>query len=381
MEINRTPPCLPFDRFNRSRRSPLRKRSLAAAWLLAWMALSAPSELRAEDTIRYLDRKTAKEAAPASGTIIEESPAHVVYKQAGLATREIAATDIIDIMYDVPASVRLIYRSALGDERKIADPASKEEERKKALSEALKSYQEILPRLAGEKSKFAERHVQYRIARLLARRAEEDPSQLESAMAALRKFIKEHADGWQISHCVDVLAQLQLERGENEAARKTYEALAALANISGELRQECELRIIDLLLRSKKFAEAESRLQAVRKSVPANEPQATRLAIYQAKCLGAAGKLAEAVAQLESILAKTTDKDVKALTYNALGDCYRWNSKPKDALWPYLWVDVIYHQDRQEHAKAMAELAKLFEEQGDAVRAKEYKDRLKREVR
>ena len=82
-------------------------------------------------------------------------------------------------------------------------------------------------------------------------------------------------------------------------------------------------------------------------------------------------------AVLRCIIAKTTDKDLKALAYNALGDCYRLNSQPKEALWPYLWVDVIYHQDRQEHAKAMAALAKLFEELGDAPRAKEYKDKLK----
>jgi hypothetical protein len=72
---------------------------------------------------------------------------------------------------------------------------------------------------------------------------------------------------------------------------------------------------------------------------------------------------------------------LKALAYNALGDCYRLNNRPREALWPYLWVDVIYHQDRQEHLKAMADLAKLFAEQGDTARAKEYRDKLKREAR
>ena len=92
------------------------------------------------------------------------------------------------------------------------------------------------------------------------------------------------------------------------------------------------------------------------------------------------GKTTTIYSLLEHIIEQTTDKDLKALAYNALGDCYRWNSKPREALWPYLWVDVIYHQDRQEHVKAMTELAKLFEEQGDMVRAKEYKDKLKREA-
>jgi tetratricopeptide (TPR) repeat protein len=357
------------------------RRFLATALFLALAGLAGSSGLRAQDTIHYWDRKTGKEASPALGNIVEESPAHVVYKPMGAATREVAATDIIDITYDVPGFARLAYRSALADERKIADPSSKEEERKKAFSDALKSYHEILPRLASERSKFAERHVQYKIAHLLARQAEEDPSHLEAALAALTKFEKEHSDGWQISPCANLLAQLQLDKGDIEGARKTYEELAATANIPKEVRQDCELRIIETLIRSKKFAEAQSKIQTVLKSVPANDPQAARASVYLAKCLGASGKLAEAVAQLESTIAKTTDKDLKALAYNALGDCYRSNNKPREALWPYLWVDVIYHQDRQEHAKAMAELAKLFEEQGDTTRAKEYKEKLKREAR
>jgi len=141
------------------------------------------------------------------------------------------------------------------------------------------------------------------------------------------------------------------------------------------------LRIVEMLIQAKKVAEAEARLQTMLKDLPASDPRAARISIYQAECQGASGRLAEAVAQLEGIITKTADKDLKALAYNALGDCYRLNRRPKEALWPYLWVDVIYHQDRQEHARAMAELAKLFEEQGDAARAKEYKDKIKREAR
>jgi len=354
------------------------KRFLANAVLLAVAGLASGSFVRAQDTIRYLDRKTMKEAAAASGTIIEESPTHVVYKSAGAGTKEIAALDIIDITYEIPASVRLMYRSALSDERKMADPSAKEEDRKKAFHDALKSYQEVLSRLAGEKTRFAERHVQYEIARLHAWRAEDDPSHRESAMVALTKFKRDHADSWQISRCARLLAQLQLDKGDTEGARKTYEELAATANIPGEVRQDCELRIVETLILAKRFAEAEGKLQAMLKSVPANDPLVARVSVYQAECLGASGKLPEAVAQLEGIIARTTDRDLKALAYNAIGDCYRLNSQPREALWPYLWVDVIYHQGREEHAKAMAALAKLFEELGDAARAKEYKDKLKR---
>jgi predicted negative regulator of RcsB-dependent stress response len=357
------------------------KRTLATALFLAVAGLAGSSSLYAQDAIRYLDRKTMREAPPASGSIVEESPAQVVYKPAGVGTKSIAAQDIIDITYDVPASVKLIYRSALADERKSLEPSTKEEDRKKAFNEALKSYQEILSKLAGEKNKFAERQMRYKIARLQAGRVEDDPSQLDAAIAGLAKFKQDYPDGWQLSHCAKLLAQLQLDKGDIDGARKTFEELAAAANISKEIRRECELRVVETLILAKKVAEAEARLQAMVKEVPASDPLAARVAVYQAECQGASGKLAEAVAQLEGIIAKTGDKDLKALAYNALGDCYRLNRRPKEALWPYLWVDVIYHQDRQEHAKAMAELARLFEDQGDTARAKEYKDKIRRETR
>ncbi|HLJ93224.1 MAG TPA: tetratricopeptide repeat protein [Gemmataceae bacterium] len=355
-------------------------RSLAAALTVFSVYLWGDFQVGAQDTIRYLERAT-KETVSASGAVLEESPAQVVCKLAGSAVKTIPAADILDIVYDVPASVRLSYRSAIAEERKLSDPSTKEEDRKKAFSEALKSYREIQPRLAGEKSKLAERHVQFKIARVLAWWSEEDRGQLEASVAALTRFLKEHGDGWQVSHAAKLLAEIQLDAGNVEGARKTYQDLAATPHVPAEIQEECEFGIVDALIRAKKLAEAEARLQALSKRVLPDSPRAIRVSIYEAKCHGASGKLAEAVAQLESILAKTDDKSLKAAAYNALGNCYRLNRKPREALWPYLWVDVIYHQDRQEHAKAMAELAKLFEEQGNAARGREYRDRLRREPR
>ena len=120
-------------------------------------------------------------------------------------------------------------------------------------------------------------------------------------------------------------------------------------------------------------------MQGLVQGLSAADPQAARARIYLAECLGVSGKLQEGVAQLEAIISKTTDKKLLGLAYNALGDCYRLNNRNKDALWPYLWVDVIYHHDRDEHRKAMEQLARLFEELGDKTRVRQYRERLKRE--
>src|SRR5262249_20162139 len=159
---------------------------------------------------------------------------------------------------------------------------------------------------------------------------------------------------------------------------KTYEELAALPGVGKEVKQECDLQVARVLIRGKQFADAEQRLKQILNSVDADDPQAVRARVHLAECLGASKKLDEAVKQLEGLIAKTTDNDLKALAYNTLGDCYRYNNRPKEALWPYLWVDVIYHQDKREHARAVEQLARLFEELGDKNRAKQYQEKMKR---
>ena len=50
----------------------------------------------------------------------------------------------------------------------------------------------------------------------------------------------------------------------------------------------------------------------------------------------------------------------------------------ENAFWKYLWVDVLYYQDKTEHARALYNLSKLFDQvKKDEARAKECRNRLK----
>src|SRR5262249_8672800 len=154
----------------------------------------------------------------------------------------------------------------------------------------------------------------------------------------------------------------QLDKGDFEGALKTYGDLAAVPGLAKETKQETDLLAARAMIRAKKLDEAEKRLQGILQALPPEDPQAVPARIHLAECRGACGKLDEAVRTLEELIGKTSDSDLKALAYNTLGDCYRYNNKLKDALWPYLWVDVVYHQDKREHVKAIEQLAKLFDE-------------------
>jgi hypothetical protein len=339
------------------------KQTVILILLLVGALHAGGGQARAQDEVRYHDPAAKKEMV-APGTIQEESPAGIVFKPAVGASREIPAGEIVDVNYDVPAALTLEYRHARADERR--NPA-----------EALKDYQELLPKLAGEKYARAARHIQFKIAMNLARLAEEDPARTALAIEALERFKKEQAGSWQLLPCARALARLKLQNGDSAGARRTFEELAAVPGISNEVKQEADLMAVEALISGKQIAEAQKRLQALSSSVPTDSSQAIRVRIEQAHCLGASGKMDEAAKQLETLISQTEDKNLKARAYNVLGDCYQQNAREKDAMWAYLWVDVIYHQDRREHVRAMEQLAKIFDDQGNKERARIYHDKLK----
>lgn len=355
----------------------MRTHLLAALLFAGVVGLGIQAPAQAQDKITYRDRATGKETV-ATGTIQSETADRLVIK--GTTSREVPAVDVIDVTYTVPGALKLDY-ARLGPAERNLETLTKEEERKKALADLIKNYQELGTKATGDSAKFLQRQIQFKIAQLRARQAEDDPEQLTAALEALQKFVKDHPDSWQVSSAAKLLARLQIVKGDTDAAQKTYQALAALPNVPKEVKQECDLLGAQALLEGKKYDEAKKRLEALQKSVPAGDPQAVRVQVYLAACLAGAGDLTKAVPQIEGIIAKTSDNALKATAYNALGDCYRLNGRPKEALWAYLWVDVLYHQDKQEHTKAMSHLAKLFEELGDSARAAQFKDKLKKEGR
>jgi hypothetical protein len=80
---------------------------------------------------------------------------------------------------------------------------------------------------------------------------------------------------------------------------------------------------------------------------------------------------------LKAAVAGAGDDHLKALAYNALGDYYLQNKQPDEAFWQYLRVDAVYNQDREEHARALYHLWKLFETvRADQPRSNESLQRL-----
>jgi tetratricopeptide (TPR) repeat protein len=343
------------------------KRTFAVIALLSGLVLVSQSAF--SEQVRYYD-PLKKAVVTVSGKIEKEEPAKVTIQPTIGAKKDIPAEDIVDITYDLTA---FEYKLA-GSRETSANTATDPAKRRDALAEAISSFEAVLPKVDATSA--GGRHVKFKIAQLKARLAQENPDQVDPAIQALTEFKTNFPNGWQVFHSSRLLASLLMAKQEYLEAQKTYDDLAQLPGISKTIKQECAMMAAQALTKAKRYAEAEKRLQDTLRDLPPTDPQASKVKVYLSACKAGTGQLDEAVKELEGIIARVADPNLKALAYNTLGDCYLADNRPRDAMWQFLWVDIVYNQDRAEHARAVEQLAKIFEEQNDEEKAKTYKDKL-----
>jgi TolA-binding protein len=325
----------------------------------------AGSPAWAEETVTVRNQET-----PIKGVITQESGAGVTIK-IGKGTKTLPADDIIDVVHEdvEPIKARLALRQARAAEKESSDPAGKEAKRKEKLAEALKIYQANLPVLNVDQ-KSAKCHVEYKIAVLSARQAQEAAGFVDDAIAKLTVFKTKFPNSWQLGGSLKLLAELQLDKKQYKEAEDTYKELAE-ANVGEETKQEAELLAALVTVRTGKHELAQKRLRALIARLPKDSKQAGRARVAEAECLIAANKHGEATKLLRQIVKETNDKTMKAAAYNALGASLFAAGQYKEARWEFLWVDVVYNQDRNEHAKALYYLWKTFSQLGEMERAQE----------
>lgn len=304
------------------------------------------------------------------GVIAKESAQGVSFKDGTTYKAE----TIDEIVYEVnPLSIRLAsYMPAVRAERDSLDPA-KAKDHKAKLDEAVKKYAEAAAAKIAEPA--AKRHAEYKAAVMLARQLAEEGKSAEPALAALKTFKTKHPDSWQIAAALQLLGRLQLDGKDFDGAKTTYGELAQ-ANVAEDLKQEARLQAIHVDIRAGKSALAQAALTGALQSFPKGSKHAVKARVLQAELQLVAKKYDEATKLLRQVTKDTNDKELKALAYNALGVCLYEQEDYKGARWEFLWVDVVYNQDKDEHAKALYYLWKVFEKLGDAEKAQECREQL-----
>jgi hypothetical protein len=351
------------------------KRIALAAGLATCFSLFAASIASADDTILRRAPGGGKDVI-VNGAIEEETPAGVKIK-VGKDSVVIPPEDILYIAYnnkDFKDVGALDFATYHGKEEQAMSKAG--EERKKELVEVAGLYQALEKKVKGSAN--ALRYVQYRTAMLAVQQAKDDPTKVDAAIEALNNYRTSNSIGWEIVPATKTVARLQEAKGDQNGARQAYDELAANPDVPKEIQLATNLLVARMLLHANKFGDAEQKLKSVAAGMKADDPQRGFVQVYLAQTAVAQGHTKEAEAPLRAALATATDDALKGLAYNALGDFYQQNKQPEEAFWQYLRVDVLYSQDREEHARALYNLWKLFESvRADQPRARECLDRLK----
>jgi hypothetical protein len=227
------------------------------------------------------------------------------------------------------------------------------------------------------------RFVEFRLAYAAAKAADDTPEDggwKEKAKAAadqLGEFLVAYPTGWEVWSAGRTAARLQFELELYQDAARTWARVAKAADLPADLRQEAALEEVDALVRGKQFAPAAARLAEAQKTAAAGAPK-DRLNLYQIALKFAQANPLDGVAPIEAEIGKTRDPGTRATGYSLIGELYLMGNKPRDAMWAFLWVEVVYNQNHDEVARALTRLAESYQLQGDEDRAKSYRDKLRR---
>ena len=225
----------------------------------------------------------------------------------------------------------------------------------------------------------------------------------------LAQFSKANIASWEAWTTARLAARYYCELEEISASADTISILSRNAALTPELRHEAKLIEAGYLIRANKGLDAESLLKdlAADKDFPATGPLRERWTIFEeilkapvppperkqtdsplpAEEIDArTAKVKLAAAKVETLIAKSKDLAARGAGYSALGELFVRHGLWRDAMWAFLWVDVVYNQDRDEQIKAVHRLVQIFtvlkekEKVGDADkdRADLYRERLPR---
>jgi len=295
----------------------------------------------------------------------------------GTNIKSIPSKDVVDMQYEVKADLKKTWDGAWRSEWVAGATAKDAKGRREALQAALKAYQELVDKVGADPK--AQRQVQYKVAILTANLAEGDKTQNKLAIDLLEKYQKANTNSWQIFSVVDALSRLYVETNEFEKAAGAFDSMKKLPGVDDTVKNDCELKAADYLMKAKKHTEAADRLNKIVGSMKPTDPsyEAMRMKLILCKA-NSPEKFKEAIGDLRKMKDAAKDENKLAMIYNTLGDCYMMGNQPNDAKYEFLYVDLVYNKDRVQHLRALEQLVQVFKDLKQLDKSKDYMQKLEK---
>jgi tetratricopeptide (TPR) repeat protein len=334
--------------------------ALTAKVLLGLVLLAATGALRADELV-LVSGSTFKQAigGRVRGQVQSESPSEVVV-QLGGTTTSVPTDQIVSIRYEGQSATFALAqgRQTGGQLAEAADLF------KKAAAESANKPLALQAALFGE-------------AEVLTDLALVEPDRVKEAKDKLTKFIAAYPGGRHILGAREGLAKLQLHSGDLAAAQAT---IADIARLPKGTERAAVLRT-KVLAKQGKHDQAIGELDKLITGSPKGSARQLAALLAKAESLAGQKKFKEAETLLHEVIQGNPPEDAGAQSaaYNTLGDCLRAANRPKDALLAFLHTDILYSKDKEEHPRALHNIAELFRQLKQDGRADEFTQRLKQE--
>ncbi len=251
-----------------------------------------------------------------------------------------------------------------------------------ALDEAVKHYQEAVKATASAKPGL-KADVEFGLARTTARRAIRTGEDLPGALAVVKAFVNANRDNYRYYESQLLLGEVSLASGDFSGAELAYQSAAGAS--TGDFQKAGQIGVARAMLGRGEIAKAKEAFNEVagRPAQTAVEEGLRLEAILgQAICLQQEKDHAAATKLIEQVIeeAKPTDGRVQAEAYLRQGDLLMTEGgNAKAAIVAFLHVDVIpeFAAERELHAEALYQLARLWPTVGEAERGADAANRLK----
>ena len=339
--------------------------ALFAIGIVALIATAQPNA-GLPDKVFAFDKKTGK-VVSVEGTF-KESPSGIVVSVGGKEKARFTSAEIVKIeLGDLPG----LNADDKGNLFNL--------ENEKDFEKASRGYGILAKK--SQPNERLNRTMEFRELMALVKATEaKDESGFKSSVPAiadrLATFARANGKSWEVWPATMSAARLLAGLGQHDKAAGLLASLANTPDLGAELKVEAKLAEVDCLLRSANPAAGRNAVESLskEKDVPTAGSARERLSLYDLWAKAPTPRTDESMAKLQASIDAAKSPIARAIGFNIRGELYLAGGSPRDAMWEFLNVEVVYNQDKDEVTKAMRRLVEVFEAVGDKDRADQYRE-------